>query len=51
MIVATAAEWNADLIVIASHGKTSLSRAPMGSVAESILRHSKCPVLVVPAQK
>ena len=44
-----AAREGADLIVIATHGRTGLRRAVMGSVAEGTLRHAVCPVLVVPA--
>jgi nucleotide-binding universal stress UspA family protein len=40
-------EQKADLIVIASHGQTGLIRHLMGSVAEKIIRHSKCSVLLV----
>ncbi len=36
-----------DLIVMSSHGRTGLSRLLMGSVAENILRHAKCPVLIL----
>ncbi|MFT3698655.1 MAG: universal stress protein [Kofleriaceae bacterium] len=35
-----------DLVIIGSHGRTGLSRAFLGSVAEKIVRHSRCPVLV-----
>jgi len=44
-----AARENADLIVIATHGRTGLRRAVMGSVAEGTVRHAICPVLVVPS--
>jgi nucleotide-binding universal stress UspA family protein len=37
-----------DMIVLASHGRTGLSAAVMGSVAEEVVRHASCPVLVVP---
>jgi nucleotide-binding universal stress UspA family protein len=37
----------ADLIVIATHGRRGLSRMLLGSVAESVIRHAPCPVLVV----
>ena len=37
-----------DMIIIASHGRTGLSRTLFGSVAEQVVRHSRCPVLVVP---
>jgi nucleotide-binding universal stress UspA family protein len=41
--------WNvgADLIVMTSHGRTGLSRAWLGSVADSVLRHSTVPVLML----
>lgn len=51
MIVSAAENWKADLIVMASHTRTGLSRVLMGSVAEAVLRHSQCPVLIVPAHK
>jgi len=35
-----------DLIVVGSHGRTGLSRALLGSVAEKLVRHAACPVLV-----
>lgn len=38
-----------DLIVVGSHGRTGVSRALLGSVAEGVVRRSPCPVLVVPA--
>jgi len=38
---------SADLLVIGTHGRTGLSRALMGSVAEKILRLAPCPVLTV----
>ena len=37
-----------DMIIIASHGRTGISRNLFGSVAEQVVRHSRCPVLVVP---
>jgi nucleotide-binding universal stress UspA family protein len=42
---------NPDLIVMSSHGRTGLARAVMGSVAEEVLRKSRCPVLVVPMER
>jgi nucleotide-binding universal stress UspA family protein len=35
-----------DLVVVGSHGKTGLQRLFLGSVAEKIVRHARCPVLV-----
>lgn len=46
-IVESAAKRNCDLIVIGSHGRTGISRAFLGSVAEGVLRAAKTPVMVV----
>lgn len=46
-IVAAAKSFGADLIVIGSHGRTGITRVLMGSVAEAVMRHAPCPVLVV----
>jgi nucleotide-binding universal stress UspA family protein len=46
-IVRVAAEREVDLIVISSHGRTGLGRIIFGSTAEAIVRHARCPVLVV----
>jgi nucleotide-binding universal stress UspA family protein len=35
-----------DLVVMGSHGRTGLKRMMMGSVAEKVVRHAHCPVLV-----
>jgi nucleotide-binding universal stress UspA family protein len=35
------------LIVMASHGRSGLSRLLMGSVAEGVMRKASCPVLIV----
>jgi nucleotide-binding universal stress UspA family protein len=48
-IVKTANEWPADVIVIGSHGRHGVERALMGSVAEAVMRHAPCSVLVVRA--
>jgi nucleotide-binding universal stress UspA family protein len=49
-IVNAATEWPADLIVIGSHGRAGIRRALLGSVAEGVMRHAPCPVLVVRAK-
>lgn len=36
-----------DLIVMATHGRTGIAKALMGSVAENIFRQAPCPVLTV----
>ena len=50
-IVRTAKEWPADIIVIGSHGRHGIQRALLGSVAEAVVRHAPCPVLVIRAKE
>lgn len=40
-------EEEVDLLVVGTHGRTGLGRLLLGSVAEEILCHSRCPVLTV----
>ena len=46
-IIETAKEQQVDLIVMGTHGRTSLSHVLLGSVAERVVRLAPCPVLVV----
>lgn len=46
-IVNTAERFGADIIVMGTHGRTGLSRLLLGSVAEYVLRHARCPVLTI----
>ncbi len=46
-ILRYAEEHDADLIVMATHGRTGLAHILMGSVAEKIVRHSVVPVMTV----
>jgi nucleotide-binding universal stress UspA family protein len=48
-IIKAARAWPADLIVVGSHGRGGVDRIFLGSVAESVMRHAHCPVLVVRA--
>ena len=45
-LVRRAHAWGADLVVVGIGGKTGLSRALFGSVAEKVVRHAHCRVLV-----
>ena len=45
-ILSVAKEWRADLIVVGTHGQGGVARLLVGSVAEAVLRHAICPVLV-----
>ena len=47
MIADYADEVHADLIVMPSHGYHGVKRLLLGSVAERVLRHANCPVLVL----
>jgi nucleotide-binding universal stress UspA family protein len=47
-IVAYAKKIGADLIVMGTHGRSGFQHALLGSVAERVVHHSPCPVLVVP---
>ena len=46
-IVRAARSLKCDLIVLATHGRTGMARAVMGSVAENVVRLAPCPVLTV----
>jgi universal stress protein A len=46
-IVAAERETKAELLVMATHGRTGVSHFIMGSVAEKVVRESACPVLTV----
>lgn len=46
-IANSAKETGAELIVIPSHGHHGVRRILLGSVAERVLRHAECPVLVL----
>lgn len=50
-IARTAKEWPADVVVIGSHGRQGIQRALLGSVAEAVMRHAPCPVLVIRAKE
>ena len=47
-ILRCAHEENAGLIAMSTHGRRGLSRLALGSVAESVIRHSEIPVLLLP---
>jgi nucleotide-binding universal stress UspA family protein len=40
--------WPVEILVVASHGRSGLSRLALGSVAMRIVHRAPCPVLVVP---
>ncbi|WP_291246736.1 universal stress protein [Flavobacterium sp.] len=48
VILNVAKEWDADIIVLGTHGRTGFSHLIMGSVAEKVIRHSEIPVFIIP---
>jgi universal stress protein A len=48
-IVDAAVRLGADLIMMATHGRSGLSHLFLGSVAERVVRGARCAVLTVPA--
>ena len=46
-IAERARDWNADLLVVGTHGRRGVSRLLIGSVAERVVRLAPCPLLLV----
>lgn len=46
ILAALDADPTIDLVIMGSHGRTGIKRALLGSVAEKVLRHAACPVLI-----
>jgi nucleotide-binding universal stress UspA family protein len=46
-ILSAADKWNVDLIAMATHARSGLSRLVVGSVAEAVLRAARVPVLMI----
>lgn len=49
-ILDTAAQWQADLIVLGSHGRRGFGKFLLGSVSESVATHAHCSVEIVRVQ-
>lgn len=49
-VVDAARNWPADLIVMGTHGRNAVANALIGSVAQQVLQHAPCPVMVLRAQ-
>ena len=50
-IVELAGQIGTDLIAMTTHGRGRLKRIFLGSVADAIVRHASCPVLLVRVHK
>jgi nucleotide-binding universal stress UspA family protein len=51
VILDEAERWNADLIVVGSHGYRAWERFLLGSVSQAVVSHAKCSVEVVRCRK
>jgi nucleotide-binding universal stress UspA family protein len=47
VILEEAEKWNADLIVVGSHGRRGFKRFLLGSVSEAVAMNAHCSVVVV----
>ncbi len=47
-VASEARQWEADLIVVGTHGRRGIGRVLLGSGAEQIIRSAPVPVLVIP---
>jgi len=47
ILIDTAKDWNADLIVLGSHGRGFWGRLLLGSITDVLVHHAPCSVLVV----
>lgn len=47
VMIETAKQWKADMIVVGSHGRGFLKRLLVGSVTDALVHHAPCSVLVV----
>ena len=51
VILRTANELGADMIVMGTHGRRGIPRLVLGSVAEEVVRRATCPVVTVRQEK
>jgi len=49
-IIEKAALYNADMIILGAHNHGFLYRAFIGSVCSGVVKHSPCPVLIIPSK-
>ena len=49
-IVQVSQDEEIDLIMLATHGRGGFDRLMLGSVADLVVRHTTCPILLVPAR-
>ncbi|RKD14300.1 universal stress protein UspA [Pelobium manganitolerans] len=49
-VVSLAKEQNFSMIIIGTHSRKGFDHFISGSIAESVSRHAKCPVLIIPSK-
>jgi nucleotide-binding universal stress UspA family protein len=45
-ILQTAVDINADIVVVGTHRRTGIKKLMLGSIADQVLQHAHCPVLI-----
>ena len=50
-IIEKANDLGVEMIILGSHGHGLLHKALLGSVSESVIRHARCNITIVPARK
>jgi nucleotide-binding universal stress UspA family protein len=51
IIVETAEDWDADLVVVGSHGRGFWRRLTLGSISDAVSHHARCAVLIAKDHK
>ncbi len=51
VVLNTASDFDADLIILAASGRNRVARFFLGSTADRIIREAECPVLVMPTER
>jgi len=51
LLLQEAANLDADMIILGSHGRGAVQRLLVGSVSEGVLHRAACPVLIVPTHE
>ncbi|HBM17330.1 MAG TPA: hypothetical protein DD381_13465 [Lentisphaeria bacterium] len=50
VVLSQAKEYDPDMIIMGSHGHGPMSQALLGSITMTVLKNTKCPVLIIPSR-